>query len=315
MNKIVLWGAGLEALPTLEYCRSIGMEIEACIDIDVNKQGGKLDDLRIIAPEQLLQKDEFYTIIISSLVHEDSIVKTINNMGIQCKYILKTQLMPSASYSQFGEDMLIANVLKLYEMKEISYVEIGIPQGTIGSNTRYFYNQGMRGICIEANPDKYEELCTNRKGDIILNVGACGKKNSGTQMEYFFFKEAEAINTFNYNAMKRWIRQGFQLDKKKNIYCYDLNTILKNNCKECPDYISIDIEGMELEVLMDFDFYTWPVKIWCIEKRNEKEISNIMKINGYVLIAETPSNWIYSLEMYYTKYIVNWAENMMGEKH
>lgn len=104
------------------------------------------------------------------------------------------------------------------------------------------------------------------------------------------------------------ITQGFSLDKVQNVHCNRLDAIFDKYCMECPDFVSLDIEGLESEVLSNFDFSRWPVKVWCIEK-NPGLVPEIMKHNGYVLTAETPPNWIYSLKDLDQKYIRNWFEH------
>lgn len=62
-----------------------------------------------------------------------------------------------------------------------------------------------------------------------------------------------------------------------------------------PDFISLDVENYEYKVLKDFDFEKYKIKVFCIE-RSQKEVVELMQSNRYVLIAQTPSNWIFILE-------------------
>lgn len=169
MKKIVIWGAGRDAKEVIDFCRTIGMDISACIDMDIEKQGKQIEGLEIISPEGLKNiESDFYTIIITSLVYQDTIIATIKELGIECNIVTRTQLMPYRSFAEYGEDVLAASILKRYGVNNVRYVEVGVPHGIFGSNTRYFYDLGMRGLCIEANPDCYDNLRENRGGTLFL---------------------------------------------------------------------------------------------------------------------------------------------------
>lgn len=303
--KTFIGGAGKEAKSAIEFCRNIGTEIFACVDSDTDKCGKTICGLEIISPQQLQNTKEAVTVIISSALYQESIKETILALGIKCKIVKRTELMPYKSYAQYGEDVVVASILKACGIERISYAEIGIPTAISGSNTRYFYDLGMRGLCVEANPDRYEELCKNRQGDTVVNIGVGGNAPE-TEMPFYCFKDSDGLNTFEASLAELRISQGFVLDKIQNIKCVGLTKIFAEYCKEIPDFVSIDIEGMESKVMQDFDFSEWPVKIWCIEKC-KGSVPEIMRNNGYILSAETPSNWIYCLKELDNEYIKNWA--------
>jgi hypothetical protein len=76
--------------------------------------------------------------------------------------------------------------------------------------------------------------------------------------------------------------------------CDTLDNILKNNnAPKTIDYISLDIEGLEYEVLSSFDFSKWDVKLWTIEHniyldgpKEKEKIYNLMIENGYERVKE-----------------------------
>ena len=62
-----------------------------------------------------------------------------------------------------------------------------------------------------------------------------------------------------------------------------------------PEFVSLDVEGYEYEILKDFNFDKYKVKIFCIEKCM-KAVEDLMLQHQYVLEAYTPANWIWVLK-------------------
>ena len=74
-----------------------------------------------------------------------------------------------------------------------------------------------------------------------------------------------------------------------------LNAILEEKIDYIPDYISIDVENYEYNILKDFDFEKYQIKIFCIEKGNDT-VKKLMQEKNYMLYAETSANWIFILK-------------------
>ena len=83
-----------------------------------------------------------------------------------------------------------------------------------------------------------------------------------------------------------------------------LNNILKKNKIKKIDFMNIDIEGNELEVLKTLNFKKLDIKVICIEivdydhyskdiKINKKKIFNILKKNDYHLKYKIFVNYIF----------------------
>jgi len=73
-----------------------------------------------------------------------------------------------------------------------------------------------------------------------------------------------------------------------------------------PDYISLDTEGYEYRILKDFDFKKYCVKIFCVEK-GDNRVNELLKSNGYYVAAETPSNSIYINDYIYNR-VFGWEQ-------
>ena len=90
---------------------------------------------------------------------------------------------------------------------------------------------------------------------------------------------------------------------------YSVNTISlndlleKNNSPKVIDYLSIDTEGSEFEILNSFDFSKYEIKIITVEHnytQSREKIFNLLSINGYNRVLTDVSaydDW-YLLENY-----------------
>ncbi len=158
------------------------------------------------------------------------------------------------SYSQEGEDLLLWRIIsRLQGSAPGRYVDIGCNHPWKFSNTAFFYQRGWRGIAIDPNPLFKNLFRTERPEDFFLNCGV------GTQSEsssYFTFAN-HLYNTFSKANADEIARTGLSnLVEIKEIPIRTINDILSeyNSINPKIDLLSVDCEGMDLEILCQFDF-------------------------------------------------------------
>ena len=202
--------------------------------------------------------------------------------------------------SQFGEDKKIIKLFK--EDKNGTYLDLGCFHPIRQNNTYLFYKLGWKGINIDLNPLTIELFNIARPNDINICAAISGKKGS----KYLFFDhELSSLNTISKNHTL-FLREAFNKTnlKKKKIKTDTLNNILKKNKINKVDFMNIDIEGNELDVLKTINFNKLDIKVICIEivnyefysnkiKINKKKIFNILKKNDYHLKFKTFVNYIF----------------------
>ena len=155
------------------------------------------------------------------------------------KIIIKTKLSKlgrkhKMSYSQSGEDLIIDFVLSVLKINKPNYLEIGSYDFRKINNTYLFYQQGLRGVCIEPDPVLYQRFKKSRPRDICLNIGISGNEN-GTKK--FFLMKSKTLNTFSEEEAKKNEKAGYPIEKTIDIKIVSINKIID----EC-NGIAIDIE-------------------------------------------------------------------------
>jgi len=217
---------------------------------------------------------------------------------IEAKRKLFDEIIRS-SFAQHGEDLIIDKLLN-YKKKGV-YVDIGAYDPTRFSNTKKFYLRGWRGINIDPNITNYQKFVKSRPDDINLNIGV---GNSNDKLTFYNFIP-ETLSTFSKLTAELQIKEGYLLAETKKIQVNKLRDVLnKLNFSKKIDFISIDTEGFELEVLNGNDWTKFRPVLICIEsvKHSKKELNNHQGIihkfiinKGYKLAFNNGLNSIYKL--------------------
>jgi FkbM family methyltransferase len=151
------------------------------------------------------------------------------------------------SYSQFGEDLVLATFLDVYSKKNGFYVDIGAYQPKKFSNTFFYYKKGWHGINIDAKPGSMKPFIKKRKRDINLEVGISVEEK---EIEFNIFEES-AFNTFSRELAESSMLEGIRLKEKVLVTTARLESVLDKYVavNQRIDFMSVDVEGFDLEVL------------------------------------------------------------------
>lgn len=201
-------------------------------------------------------------------------------------------------YSQNGEDFLLWQLFS--GRRNGFYVDVGAFDGVHLSNSYSFEQAGWSGICIEPNPRYFRFCKESRPGATCVNV-ACVADDS-TQEVRFFSEElgllsGAAGNIDVEDVRKRYERRGLKFDGGKVITlpALTLNSILKEHLPEdIPiDFVSIDVEGAELDVLRGFDLALCQPMVVIVEShapKSDDEIDRYMTAQGYFMARKVGEN-------------------------
>jgi FkbM family methyltransferase len=178
-------------------------------------------------------------------------------------------------FSQFGEDAFVD--LHFSGKKSGFYVDVGAFHPFNISNTYVFYKRGWRGINIEPNPASFRAFPKYRSRDINVNV-AVGLENA--EVLFNCLEELSGIDSERHLFRKR---------RRSNNQCMvksiPLSSILHEHLPkgEVIDFMSIDCEGFDEEVLRSNDWDRFRPEIILIEDRDREKsiINNFLYSVGY----------------------------------
>jgi FkbM family methyltransferase len=221
--------------------------------------------------------------------------------SIKQMVILEHNEFLNYSLAQEGEDIILNKLLKY--KKDGFYIDIGAHHPFRFSNTYIFYKKGWRGINIDAYPGSMIEFKKNRDKDINLELGI---SSSNQNLKFYCFNEP-AYNTFNeLEAKSKNEKDGISLVNEIVIKTSPLSDVLDKylpNSKTQIDFISIDVEGFELEVLNSNNWEKYKPKFLLIEELkkdltqiiNESEVYKFLLGKNYKLVAKTYNTSFYQL--------------------
>lgn len=201
------------------------------------------------------------------------------------------------AYSQDGEDMILR---RLFEgRKQGFYVDIGAHHPFRFSNTCYFHRLGWTGLSVDPNPDAMKAFVRERPSDINVCVGV---SDIAGELAFHFFNEP-ALNTFDADlASERARIPGYRLLETRCIAVRRLDDLLTEYLprNQTIDFLSIDVEGMDLSVLRSSDWNRFRPRVLLVEahERTVQAIENdpinvFVAAAGYRLIAKTLNTLIY----------------------
>ncbi|MDO8554719.1 MAG: FkbM family methyltransferase [Candidatus Micrarchaeota archaeon] len=189
----------------------------------------------------------------------------------------KIRIFATQSYSQKGEDLIIDKILG--HCSNGFYIDVGAHHPSLGSNTKRFYNRGWHGINIEPNPNSYREFLVNRTRDINLNIAIgkmCGELN-------FYICDADALCTLQKDIADGYLKKGHRILEVKKVQVNTLKNVLSRYASNQKiDFLSVDAEGTDLEVLQSNDWKTFRPKIICIESITYNEGKEIGEIKEFL---------------------------------
>lgn len=181
--------------------------------------------------------------------------------------------------SQLGQDHYYINEIQKRK-KGGFFIEFGACDGLFLSNTyvleKYF---DWDGICIEPFPEYFESLKTNRK---CIVDNSLIYKESNKEVSFSIQENPET------NGITEYKKNHFYNPKEVILKTKTLEEVLDfHNCPKNIDYLSIDTEGTELEILKSFPFEKYHIGYICIEHGNDfkyqKEINEFLISVGYSL--------------------------------
>lgn len=209
------------------------------------------------------------------------------------KYLPLHHFKSYRSYSQDGEDMILKAFYENRKGYKGFYVDIGAHHPVRYSNTYYFYNKGWRGINIEPTPTAIKPFKVLRSRDINLNIGVGAVRDNLT---FYCFNEP-ALNTFSEEVAMSVDQKDnkYKIKQRVKVEVLPLRDILDSYLPAGVkiDFMSVDVEGLDFEVLKSNDWDKYSPEYLLVEGHLEFEdifsydIYQYLQERNYKLVAKT----------------------------
>lgn len=264
---------------------------------DLEKQISKINELEeTVAKIKNLEEREQ----LSDKIRKLDDVLSLNLQG-------DTSFFEKMSYSQSGEDNIVAYILYCLGIKneEITYLDLGANHAKEISNTYYFYKKGAKGVLVDANPKLVQELSFYRHKDIVINCIVSENENENDEMDFYILSGDGLSTPDKEQALEVCkINHNIHIENVIKVKSNTVNNIIERYFGGIsPTFISLDIEGHDLEVIKSMDLEKYRPLIIIVETieyrpylpinvKNE-DVGNYLKNKDYVEYAFTGINSIF----------------------
>lgn len=199
------------------------------------------------------------------------------------------------SFSQEAEDLILYRLI--CHKSSGFYIDVGAHHPYRFSNTFKFYLLGWRGINIDPLPGSKLLFDKSRPRD--LNIEAAVMKNRKEPLMYYMFNEP-ALNTFDSGlAAERDGTRGYHIIEKKYIKSLQLDELFDEYLPPNTqiDFLTIDAEGMDMEILMTNNWMLYRPGYIVIESLGTSLVEDLhspavsyLTEQNYVLLAKTANS-------------------------
>ena len=191
------------------------------------------------------------------------------------------------SFSKAGEDI---QLYKLLNRAKGKYLDIGCFEPVTFSNTYFFYLRGWSGVVVDPNPKLEELFKAQRPLDKFINMGISSEP--GTLNYYMLPYKMSSMNTFDYNFLEKNDLVKF-IQKEIEVPIVTVKSLVEeNNLLDGVDFLDVDVEGLDLEVLNSNNWEAFRPSLVMVEtdKTIEEDLSGdvykLLKSKDYTLLSK-----------------------------
>jgi FkbM family methyltransferase len=199
-------------------------------------------------------------------------------------------------YAQYKKDELL-NKLLFHNKKNGFFIDVGANDG-ITINSTYFLEQQLQwsGICIEPLERKYIELVKNRPHSICLNKALYNRTGVVSCRDVSGYPEMLSGIEECYNESHKHriiLESNYDNNKVISIECINFDKLVSDYNIKKVDYLKLDTEGSEFEILKSINFEKVDIEIIDIENNYNIDYSSFLMSKGYELFIKHHIDEIY----------------------
>jgi len=199
------------------------------------------------------------------------------------------------SYAQFAEDL---EVLDFFHQQPGYYVEIGANDGVSGSNTALLEQQGWQSLLVEANPELVAKVKATRPRSIVVHAAIVSPEQVDTIAFYKVVGGEPGIDGLSTTVctddfIERITGYGGQIETIR-VDALTLDQVFtKHQVPDRFEVLSIDVEGVELEVLKGLSWDRYQPRIIIVEDNSvgaDWSVCHYLRRQGYLRVHRTGVN-------------------------
>lgn len=169
--------------------------------------------------------------------------------------------MKMISYAGNREDVLLNRVFGAQERG--FYVDVGAGHPLQFSVTKHFYDRGWSGINVEPVRRHFDELQKDRERDLNLNVALADAE--GSAVLYEFPAQYSGWTTVSEQEALRHLEDDQVQYTERRVPVTTLRAVCEQYVTGEIDFLSVDVEGLERQVLLGGDFGRWRPRVCVVE--------------------------------------------------
>ncbi|MDA8297006.1 MAG: FkbM family methyltransferase [Actinomycetota bacterium] len=208
------------------------------------------------------------------------------------------------SYAQNAEDVILARALE--RDRPGFYVDVGAASPTEATVTRHFYETGWSGINLEPVPKWAAALRALRPRDLTIEAAAGA---SPGELVFYEVLDDPALSTSDASAASRLVREGHEL-RELSMRVVTLDAVLAEAAPETIDFLKIDVEGAEREVLEGIDLARWRPRVITVEATEPNSLRPAYRTWEHLV---TGRGYAYAATDGINRYYVREEEAALGE--
>lgn len=206
------------------------------------------------------------------------------------------------TYAQCNEDVIVEALLRARFsatgrlLSSIRYLEVGGNHPVQTSSTYLFYRAwGGSGYIVEANAPLAIKLKETRPRDTVIETAVSHKTD---QFLSFYIHELDELSTLSEHDVRESDLTGLpgKLARVESVPNMHINSFFETYIREPLDFMSIDIEGLDLPVLQALDPSHRPtiLQVECVDGALLMQFQQTLGPRNYELVGLTDVNAIFA---------------------
>ena len=197
-------------------------------------------------------------------------------------------------FSQAGQDRLVDGLLN--GKHDGVFADVGGYDGVTGSNTLFFeIFRGWSGILVEPAPTQMRKAEAVRRCPCIpVAVAGAARDLEFMEVTQGYTQMSGFLDSYDANLLAQVRGDPRHQEVVHTLQAKPLGDILGDAGLGKIDYLSLDVEGGEMDILETFDFNAFDITLWSIENNTgQPDIPKLMQDRGYDLLEFAGVDEIY----------------------